>query len=360
MLVQLLRHLSELDRSNDYILYSKLPFSFPLDNPRWTMRLHKRLPLHPSTMFFQTGARQTISRDALDLYWAPTQLFPRALPRDIPKVLTVHDMVWHLYPETMDRRLYWTFRLFMKQSLRSADKIIAVSETTAADLNERLGVPRDKISVCYAGVDEAFRPIDRTYAAQEIARKHGTSTDYICSVGTVEPRKNLITLIDAMRILKSAHGFPYQLLIAGASGWKNSNIYGQVERLGMTEREVKFLGHIADEDLPLLYSGAQLFVFPSLYEGFGIPLIEAMACGTPIVASSARPVPEVVQNAAVLVDPHSASEFARAILHVAESGGLRQSLAQQGLSRAGAFRWQSAAERVLGVLQSVSGQKTSG
>jgi glycosyltransferase involved in cell wall biosynthesis len=350
----LLRHLSELDRSNDYFLYSKLAFGFPLDNPRWTTRLHKRMPLRPTTMFFQTGAGQTVSLDAIDAFWAPTGLFPRGLPASMPKILSVYDMVWYFYPETMDERQYWMFRLFVKPSIRSADKIITISESTASDLNGILKIPRSKICIAYPGVDESFQPIQRDHAANEIARKYGTSTDYICTVGTVEPRKNVITLIDAMGILNRARPFPYQLLVAGASGWKNSKIYERVERAGLTHGEIKFLGHVADEHLPLLYSGARLFVFPSLYEGFGIPLIEAMACGTPIVASNAKPVPEVVQDAALLVDPHSAREFADAILRLTDSEDLRQSLAEKGLRRASTFGWRSAAERVLQVLQGVN------
>jgi glycosyltransferase involved in cell wall biosynthesis len=351
MASHLLQNLSQLDRSNDYFLYSRSDFNFPLDNPRWKKRLHRWVASRPSTIWFHTGVKETIALDAVDVFWGTVGVFPLGLPASMFKVLTVYDMVWYFYPETMSPATYRMHRLFAKRSIRSADKIITISESTARDLCERLGVPRNKICVVYPGVDCSFEPTERTTAAREIARKYGTSEDYICTVGTIEPRKNVVTLIEAMKVLRDVHHFPYQLLIAGATGWKDSEIYEWPEKRGLTQADVKFLGHVAEEDLPLFYSGAHVFVFPSLYEGFGIPLIEGMSCGVPIVASNALPIPEIVQEAAVLVSPRAPEGFAEAILRVTEDQALRQSLVEKGLRRASMFRWGSAAEKVLGVLR---------
>jgi glycosyltransferase involved in cell wall biosynthesis len=185
-----------------------------------------------------------------------------------------------------------------------------------------------------------------------MASKYGTSENYICAVGTVEPRKNLVTLLEAVAILRRGK-WNYQLVLAGMPGWKNSGVYDTVKRLRLADADVLFLGHVPDDDMPLLYCGSRLFVFPSLYEGFGIPLAEAMACGTPVVASNSSSIPEVVQDAAVLVSPRSPEEFAGAIRRVLSDSGLRGLLIARGLRRAAEFSWESSARKVLDVLASV-------
>jgi glycosyltransferase involved in cell wall biosynthesis len=223
-----------------------------------------------------------------------------------------------------------------------------------------VGTPDDKIRVVPLGVNANFAPRDRVLSARAVAEKYCVSPDYICAVGTIEPRKNLVTLIAAMRILRDRGQLRQQLLIVGASGWNDSNIYAAVERCGITEREVKFLGPVADEDLPMLYSGAALFVFPSLCEGFGLPLVEAMACAVPIVASNASSVPEVVRDAGILVSPRRPEEFAEAIARVTGDVTLSRTLAEKGVRRARQFTWEAAALKVRRILEeSVQAMRSS-
>jgi glycosyltransferase involved in cell wall biosynthesis len=244
-------------------------------------------------------------------------------------------------------------RLLVEKSIRQADMLLVPSESTRADVAEYLGVNRAIIRVVYGGVEERYQPCDPALAARHIAKKFDVSEEYICGVGTIEPRKNLVTLIEAFQILRKKDHFKGQLLIAGGGGWGKCNIHPRMLELGLTEKEVKFLGFVPEEDMPMLYSGALAFVFPSLYEGFGLPLVEAMACGTPVVASDVSSVPEVVGGAGVLVRPESPDELAAAIFRVSTDAELRVALVKKGLERARGFRWQFAAQQVLKVFESI-------
>jgi glycosyltransferase involved in cell wall biosynthesis len=270
----------------------------------------------------------------------------------------LYDLVWRLYPDTMAFYTRAVHSLFHERWIDSADRVIAISGSTAHDLESLLGVPKSKIQVVHLGVSSDYRPRDPEAAAHYVARKFGVSDNYIFAVGTLQPRKNLSTLIEGVGILQKSGAFTYQLLIAGASGWKTSEINVTVRRCGLTEREVNFLGHVSEEDLPLIYCGARLFVFPSLYEGFGLPLVEAMASGVPIVASNAPPMPEILEDAAILVSPRSPQEFADAIGRVAQDCDLRRTLVLRGLRRASHFRWDTAANHTLNVFEELhhSGQ----
>jgi glycosyltransferase involved in cell wall biosynthesis len=274
------------------------------------------------------------------------------LPSRVARVLTVYDVVWLLHPDTMEEINRSALNRFAARGIRQAHKIMAISESTRRGLIEAAGAPGGKIEVVHLAVKAGdFTPHDRERSARFIAEKYGVSPDYICTVGTVEPRKNIITLIEAVRMLRQRGQLRHQLLIAGQSGWNNSAIYASVESCGLTEREVKFLGRIPEEDLPQFYSGAALFIFPSLYEGFGLPLLEAMSSGTPIVASNTSSIPEVTEDAAVLVSPRDPGAFADAIVRVTSDAALGQSLVEKGLKRARGFTWEAAALKVRRILE---------
>jgi glycosyltransferase involved in cell wall biosynthesis len=352
---EILLELQRLDRDNEYYLYSKFDFDFPFENPRWHKCLHPGIPYVLGNFYLKHGLKGSDGPPRLDVFWTTrTFAFPLGLPPATGRVLTVYDLVWVLYPETTEPWNLRALRLFAGRAVRQAHRIISISESTCRGLEEQLEVPRRKVEVIHLGVSASFAPRDRTESARFIAGKYGTSPDYICTVGTVEPRKNLVTLVEAMRLLYQREDWRHQLLIAGGSGWKNSDVYGSVKRCGLTEREITFLGRVPEEDLPTFYSGAALFVFPSLYEGFGLPLLEAMACGTPVVASNTSSMPEVVQDAGILASPHQPSEFAEAITRVIADAGLAQSLREKGLARAGQFTWEAAARKVWRVLQDAS------
>jgi glycosyltransferase involved in cell wall biosynthesis len=241
-------------------------------------------------------------------------------------------------------------RAFVERSISRADVIVTISESTKQDLESELHVPAERIKVVHLGVDAHFRPSDPALAARRIAQKYGCSENYILSVGTVEPRKNFATLIEAIGILKGQGRLTHQLVVAGAKGWGKSRIAESIKKWKLTARDVKFLGFIPEEDLPLLYSGAALFVFPSVYEGFGLPLVEAMACGVAIVASNTSSIPEVVEDAAWLVSPYDSEAMAAGILRLLSDTQLRLALIERGLRRAQGFTWEATARTVLQTL----------
>lgn len=346
-----LREMLHNDHENDYYLYSHRTFAQDFGAANWRKRIGSRSRALPGTLWLQGEGRRMILADHLDVFWGTAHVLPLRLPSSVRKLLTIYDLAWRLYPETTTAFNLWMSRLFVRRSISQADQIVAVSESTRRDLERVLGVPNRRIRVVRCGVGNAYYPRDPAGAARLIAAKFGVSENYICSVGTIEPRKGLVTLVEAVAILYRRGVLRHQLLIAGASGWKNSEIYSSVRRLGLTPEQVNFLGYVPEEDLPFLYSGAATFVFPSLYEGFGLPLVEAMACGVPIVASDVSSTPEVVEDAALLVSPCSPKEFADAIAGITSNPQLRNTLIQKGLERAQHFRWDESAHEMLGLLK---------
>jgi len=348
------RELVRIDEHNEYFLYSNHDFALPVENGRWQKRVDSRFGFLPGAIWIQTRGKKMILGDRVNAFWATAHVLPLGLPPAIRKVLLVHDVVWVRYPETMATYTRMVHRLLAGRSVREAETIIAVSESTKRDLVALLDVPAHKVKTIHHGVSSLFRPHDVVVARKYIAAKYGVSETYICAVGTVEPRKNLSMLVEAVGILRKRAYFPFQLVIAGGKGWKNSAVHRSVLRAALSEDNVKFLGFVPEEDLPLLYSGASVFVFPSIYEGFGLPLVEAMACGAPIVASNVSSIPEVVLDAGLLVPPHDPEAFAQAILRVLNDCDLRSSLITKGIERARHFRWDKAAREVLQVFNQLA------
>jgi len=355
----LVRELEKADRANSYYLYSHREFDLPVGNPCWHKRIGSRVSRLPGIVWFLTEGRRAILEDNLDVFWSAMYIPRLALPARVATVLTVHDLEWRLYAQTMSRKTYYAHRLLVWPSVRRADRIVAVSEATARDLERVSNVSGSRIEVIHHGVDSAYKPQDGAKAARYVAAKYGVSKDYALAVGTVQPRKNLVTLVEAWSVLRGRVSDGFQLVVAGARGWKNTRLDETVRQLGLTGNEMRFLGMVPEEDLPVLYSGSSVFVFPSLYEGFGLPLVEAMACGVPIVASNTSSVPEVVGDAALLVSPTQPEAFAQAILRVRSDATLRKALIEKGLSRAAGFSWGRAAAQLLDCLGRVAAAKQS-
>lgn len=350
-LSSLLCELAKIDAENVYYLYSDRDFPSIAGTSRWLKRVAAWPRWLPGSLWLETAGRRMILQDNLDTFWGPAHALPPGLPPGIRKVLTIHDVVWLRYPETMSFYHRQVTRLLAEKSARQADQVVAVSAATAADVQALLGVPASRIAVIHSGVSGHYHPHDRDTAVRYIAQKFQAQQDYICSVGTIEPRKNLVTLIEAFGILRQRRQFQGQLLIAGGQGWGRTNICRAMLKWGLGEKDIKLLGHVPEEDMPVLYSGAKAFVFPSFYEGFGLPLLEAMACGCPVVASNTSSIPEVVGEAGILVDPHQAVEFADAIIQLRADPGLRAAIIQKGFQRVVQFSWTAAAKQTLALLR---------
>lgn len=252
---------------------------------------------------------------------------------------TVHDLVFCTFPETMDARNRRRMLKNVRRSCDMADIIITVSENSGRELTEFLGIPKEKIRVVYNGVNHAVfnqnAPTDTEIPLPE---------DYILYIGTLEPRKNLVTLLKAFAQTNAAKN-GIKLVIAGAKGWEYDEIYKMAANL---KTEVTFTGYVPSNELPALYRRARAFAFPSLYEGFGIPPLEAMACGTPVVTTRSSSLPEVVGSAAATVsDPASPDELAAAIDRAVSDEDFRKKCISEGLLRAKRFTWEKSCESVM-------------
>jgi glycosyltransferase involved in cell wall biosynthesis len=350
----ILGELAKIDTKNSYYLYSDRDFPWEFGIPRWRKRVAAWPRWLPGSLWVQTAGQRMILQDNLDTFWGPAHTLPLRLPANIRKVLTMHDVVWLRYPETMSFYNRQVTRLLAEKSVRQADQVVADSTATAADVQALLRVPASRIVVIYSGVSGHYHPHDHDRAVLYVAQRFEAQQDYICSVGTIEPRKNLLTLIEAFGMLRNRRQFQGQLLIAGGQGWGKTNIRRAMLKWGLGEKDVKLLGYVSEEEMPMLYSGAKAFVFPSLYEGFGLPLVEAMACGVAIVASNTSSIPEVVEDAALLVSPYDSEAMAAGILRLFNDTQLRAALIERGLRRAQGFTWEATARRVLHTLTGVA------
>lgn len=260
-------------------------------------------------------------------------------PKGTGKIVnTVHDLVCLNFPETMEKRNYRRLQMHLNRSCQDADVIITVSETIKQELIDQMNLPKEKIRVVYNGVDQArFHPVAE--------RLQGLPDHYFLYLGTLEPRKNLLGLLEGYRIAKPHIG-DCKLVIGGAKGWEYSAIFETVKTYGL-EQDVVFPGYLPFEDLPKLYSGAQAFVFPSFYEGFGIPPLEAMACGVPVITSDCSCLPEITGEAAIHVNPKDGEALGSAMEQILTDSALRNTCITGGLEHVKQFTWDKAADKVL-------------
>jgi glycosyltransferase involved in cell wall biosynthesis len=353
---ELLRALSQLDSRNQYrLFYAARRPRHPLPHPLpanfrvtalpfhdiWLARLwHRaRLPIPVQTI---TGP--------LDLFHSPDFTLPPVSGR-ARTLLTVHDLSFVRDPASAAPTLLSYLNAVVPRSVRRADHILADSQATKDDLIELYRTPEDKVTVLYPGVEAAFRPVtDPARLATVRAKYNLGEAPFILSVSTLQPRKNFVRLIQAFAQLPLTH---YQLVIAGGKGWLFDSIFAEVERLKVKDR-VLFPGFVADEDLPALYSAARGLAYPSLYEGFGLPLLEAMACGTPVVASTAACLPEVAGDAALLVPPTDVPTLVGTLHRALTDDALRAGLIAKGFARAATFTWEKAARQLLSVYKQVA------
>lgn len=258
-------------------------------------------------------------------------------------LLTVHDLSFIRAPETAVPGLRTYLNRVVPRSVQRADHILADSEATQQDLIDLYNTPAEKISVLYSGVDAQFKPVDDAAELRRVREKYGVGDGpYIFSVGTVQPRKNYGRLAEALHRLDRPD---LSLVIAGGKGWLDDPLYEQIEALGLRDRVI-FTGFAADDELPALYSAARVFAFPSVYEGFGLPPLEAMACGVPVVSSDASSLPEVVGEAGLLVDPLDVDALAGMLERALDDETLRADLRARGLARAARFSWVESARQL--------------
>ncbi len=287
---------------------------------------------------------ELLTRPRPDVLFVPAHVLPLAHP--LPSVVTVHDLGYRYFPGAHPARQRWYLDWSTRFSARAATHVLADSAATQRDLTRFYGVPGEKITVVYPGRDERLGRVDPA----PVRARYDLAANYLLHVGTLQPRKNLSRLIEAAASLR-AQWPGLQLVLAGQPGWQAGRILAQAQAHA---EFVRLLDYVPDDDLAGLYSGARAFVFPSLYEGFGFPVLEAMACGTPVVCANTSSLPEVAGDAALLVDPQDTPALAGAIGRLLADALLCESLAARGLEQVQKFSWARAARETLQVFDHVA------
>lgn len=271
--------------------------------------------------------------------------------------ITIHDMAYFLFPEKFVCFYRWYLRLLVPLCARMADVIITDSFCSKKDIVRLLNIKENNVEVVYLGKDDSFQPSIDSASLNNFRERYNLKRDFILYVGTIEPRKNIPTLITAYnKFRQKPHNKDYALVIGGAKGWMYSEIFSLVKKLSL-DNHVTFLGYVPDYELPVLYRSARVFAYPSLYEGFGLPVIEAMSSGIPTVTSNTSSLPEIAINAAIMVDPLNSDELADAIYSAAYDEQLRQKLIKNGLARADEFSWHKTAEATMKIYQKIADRR---
>jgi glycosyltransferase involved in cell wall biosynthesis len=298
------------------------------------------------------GVPQDALFPGVDLFHATEHLLPRL--RRIRSVFTLHDLIFRFDPGSHLplNRIY--LNTMMPRFLRAADAVIAVSECSLRDAVRLYGTPADKVHVIPEGVDGRFKPVARQQVERVRAKFHLPEHFVLC-VGTIEPRKNYPLLFEALAACREQRYSTWPLIIAGKLGWLYKPILQRISELGLQDL-VRTTGFFPDDDLPALYNAATLLAMPSRYEGFGLPVLEAMACGTPVVCSNTSSLPEVAGDAALLVPPENVQGWAEAITRLCNDNALHARMRERGLAQAAHFTWENAARQTADVYHHIAGQ----
>jgi len=320
----------------------------PVDRlPRLTTRLNVRPWRLRTALAYFTGWGMDAMFPSADVFHATEHLLPRL--RRVRSVFTLHDLIFHFDPDSHKPLNIAFLRTMMPRFLRAADAIVAVSECSRRDAIRLYDVPPDKIRVIYEGVDRRFTPISNPQSLNDIREKYRLPERFILHVGTIEPRKNLPLLFEALTAQSMSDSV---LVVTGKTGWLTEPIFARLNALGVHDR-VRFTGYVPDEDLPALLSAASALVMPSRYEGFGLPVLEAMACGTPVVAANMSSLPEVGGEAALYAPLDDPGAWVELIDRVMNDAALRTSMREKGLRQAAKFRWDVAARQTAQVYDEV-------
>ncbi len=348
-LASLMRAIGRVDGENDYVVYVRDAESV---QPTFPELSHFRFrAVKPSSIWlrFPFSFPVVLRRDPVDLLHVQYFVPPASKS---PVVLTVHDISFAVHPGFFTRKDRLLLGTLVPWSLRRADRIITDAEFTKGEMVRTYGLDPTQIEVIPLAADPRYRPLDREHCRRVVAERHDTGGGFMLYVGTLQPRKNVATLIRAYSMFRKQTRLPHKLVIVGKAKYKFDSVFDAIRDSGY-EDDIVFSGFVDDADLPVYYNAADVFVFPSRYEGFGLPPLEAMACGTPVIASNASCIPEVVGDAAVLVDPDDVSGFAGAMASVLGDPSVAVEMRDKGAARAGSFSWDRTARETIDVYRDV-------
>ncbi|GBC82141.1 D-inositol 3-phosphate glycosyltransferase [bacterium HR10] len=346
----LIEALAAIDEENEYVLFFTRPEVAEQWRDRfrnfrvWVVRPHTRYLRIPFSLPWAVWRAQV---DLLHVQYAAPPICPR------PIVTTIHDLSFEHLPQFYTPRERWLLKLAVGYTARRAARILTVSEYSARDIRATYRVPPERIVVTPEGVSALFVPVRDQERIHAVRRRYGIARAYILSVGSLQPRKNLVRLIRAyVNVRRRDDELDHQLVIVGKKGWLYQDIFRAAQHAPFAE-DIIFTGYVPEEDLPALYSGATVFVYPSIFEGFGLPVLEAMACGVPVITSYSSSLPEVVGEAALLVNPYDERAIEEALQQVIWNDAMRRELSERGLRRAQQFSWKRTAELTLRAYEDV-------
>lgn len=342
---QLLLELSKIDKQNNYIIY--LPVAPTSDMPKESENWQYRVI--PAKRFWTLFALpKAVRQDHLDVFFSPTHYAPPFV--NAPEVISILDVSYKHFPEMFGKRDLYKLSWWGKYSVKKAKKIITISENSKDDIIKTYGIQARKVDVIHVGIKDI---INAHMKKEEVLSKYQIDAPYILFVGTLQPRKNVKRLIQAISLLKNKK---VQLVIIGKKGWMYEEILQSPVRFGVSDRVI-FLHNVSNEELPIFYKNAECFVLPSLYEGFGLPVLEAMQLECPVIVSNVSSLPEAGGDAALYVNPEDVADISSKIDEVLESKKLRDRMIKLGLEQVKKFSWEKAAKETLTVLESVAGSK---
>lgn len=349
---ELLRNLEKIDRKNEYtVLLASDPLGdLPKERSGWKYQILK-------INFFKTYIAIPFAlfsaKKKPDIFFSPTHYGPFISP--VKRIITIFDLSFLHFPQFFKPRDFWQLRLWTKISVLGARHIITISEFSKNDIVKNYNLRADAITVAHPGYkDDIYRPLKDQNKIKEVLKKYKIDSPYAIYIGTIQPRKNIARLIEAFKDIEGL-----KLVVVGKTtgegrqGWMFDEILNKPRQLGI-EDKVIFTGFVSDEDLTFLLNGAEVFVLPSLWEGFGIPVVDAMACGVPVIVSNVSSLPEVAGDAGILVDPFDIDSIAQAIRKVVTDRKFKEQKSKEGLTQAKRFSWQKMAEIVLQTFKEVA------
>jgi glycosyltransferase involved in cell wall biosynthesis len=350
----LVESLAEIDAENRYTLYVTKHAAVERFRGRWpNFEVRRTLPHTPLVRIPVTLSAELRRRpvDLLHVQFTAPPLAP------CPVVATVHDLSFEHLPETFKRRSRAQLRLTVRRTARAAARVITISEYSKRDIVETYGLDPGRVAVTHVAASARFAPVADAGELRRVRERYRIGGEYVLAVGSVQPRKNLVRLVRAYADLRDRRGrdnLP-QLVIVGKMAWLFGETLRAVEECGLGDGVI-FTGYVPESDLPALYSGALCFAYPSYFEGFGLPPLEAMRCGTPVLAGDRTSLPEVVGDAGLLVDPFDTDAIAAALRRLIDDESLRSTLRARGLARARLFDWRETARLTLGVYRKAIGE----
>lgn len=343
---QLLLALSELKSDNNFSIY--LPISPTQDMPKETSNWKYKV-FTSKKMWTLLGLSRKLfkNEDKLDVFFSPTHYLPIGF--NVPSVISILDVSYLHFPELFNKKDLFQLSYWGKYSINKAKKITTISISSKNDIIKEYGVPAEKIEVIYPGIKQVSGNKHKVSSMDELTKKFEIKGKYILFVGTLQPRKNITRLIEAFSKIEDKD---VQLVIVGRKGWQYEEILSAPEKYGVKER-VLFIHDATDEDLPSLYKHAQFFILPSLYEGFGLPVLEAMTYGCPVITSDISSLPEAGGDAALYIDPNDASDITKKMNKLFSNEELRKDLVEKGREQVKKFSWEKSAKETLAVLESI-------